>query len=111
MAKMQIKRVGVFSVAKIMGIIMAALGLLIGVIYGLIIMTVGAAMMAAASGRGGIGFIIGLIYGFVYNLASGVVGGIELELENLETSFAPPPQPQQWNAGQYQPGQQQNYPY
>ena len=136
MAKMQIKRVGVFSVAKIMGIVMAAFGLLIGVIYGLMIMTVGAAMMMAASSRSGgpgagigivggliamiaipifygiIGFIIGLIYGVAYNVASGVVGGIELELENVEATFVPPPpQPQQWDANQYRPGQQQNYPY
>lgn len=47
MAKMQIKRVGVLSVAKISGIVGAALGLFVGLIYGLIFFMFGAAMMAA----------------------------------------------------------------
>ncbi len=40
-----------------------------------------------------------------------VVGGIELELENMDAGYAAPPPPQWNNAGQYpgQPGQQ--YPY
>ena len=59
-----------------------------------------------------VGFIIGLIYGAVYNLAAGVVGGIELELDSMDAGYAAPPPPQWNNAGQYpgQPGQQQ-YPY
>ena len=39
------------------------------------------------------------------------VGGIELELESIDTSFVPPPPPPQWGANRYQPGRQQNYPY
>lgn len=45
-------------------------------------------------------FVGGIIYGLVYNLAAGVVGGVELELEDLETSYTPPPQ-QPWGANQY----------
>ncbi len=128
MAKMQIKRVGVLSVAKIFTIILAAFGLLIGLIYGLVLMTIGAAQMSMRGGGpgvgfgivggfmaiifvpifyGAIGFISGLIYGVVYNFAAGVVGGIELELENSETSFSTPPAPQWDNPGQYQQGSQQ----
>jgi hypothetical protein len=45
-----------------------------------------------------IGFIGGLIGGLVYNGVSGIVGGIELELEDVGVLYAPPPppQPQQW---------------
>src|SRR5215210_1807289 len=115
MAKVQIKRVGVFSCAKIYSITLAAMGLLIGIIYGLIFMVVGGAMMAGGgrdSGTAGasslviglvmmiaipvfygiIGFIGGIIGGWVYNVASGIVGGLELELENMDggTGCAPP---------------------
>ncbi len=127
MATMTIKRVGVLSFAKISGIVGAGLGLIIGVIYGLIIMTIGAAMM---SGRGGPGagfgiiggllmmimipafygilsFVFGALYAFVYNVAAGFVGGVELELEEVGRGYAAPPQPQQpWSQqNPYQPGQ------
>ena len=45
-----------------------------------------------------------------YNMASGVIGGVELELENADAGYAAPPSPQ-WGAQQSQPGQQQQYPY
>ena len=134
MAKVQIKRVGVFSCAKIYSITLAAMGLIVGIIYGLIFMVVGGAMMAGGgrdSGAAGasslviglvmmiaipvfygiIGFIGGLIGGLVYNVAAGVVGGLELELENLDgTSYAAPPSPNWGDQPPYTPGQQQ-YPY
>src|SRR5215211_5371208 len=108
MAKVQIKRMGVFSCAKIYSITLAAMGLIIGVIYGLIFMAgggrnsgpagasslvIGLVMMIAIPiFYGIIGFIGGLIGGLVYNVAAGVVGGLELELENLDgTSYAAPP--------------------
>jgi hypothetical protein len=134
MAKMMIKRVGIFSYAKITSVTMAAFGLIFGVIYGLIFMVVGGAMMAGrgegATAAGASSFVIGLvmmvaipifygIMGFVagalgaviYNVASRFVGGIELELENVGDTYSTPPSPQ-WGAQQqqYQPGQQQ-YPY
>ena len=79
MAKVQIKRMGVFSCAKIYSITLAAMGLIIGVIYGLIFM---------------------------------VVGGLELEIENMDTgtSYAPPA-PNWGDQPPYTPGQQQQYPY
>jgi hypothetical protein len=135
MAKVQIKRMGVFSCAKIYAIVMAAMGLIIGVIYGLIFMVVGGAMMAGGgrdSGTAGasslviglvmmlaipvfygiIGFIGGIVGALVYNVAAGIVGGIELELENMDggTGYAPPA-PNWGDQPPYTPGQQQQYPY
>ena len=133
MAKVQVKRVGVFSYAKITAVTMAAFGVIIGVLYGLLFMVVGGALMAGggrgSSGAGASSFAIGLIMmvaipvmsgifgfiagalgAFVYNVASGFVGGIELEIENLDGGYSAPPSPQ-WSAQQHQPNQQQQYPY
>ena len=93
MAKMQIKRMGVLSVAKIYSVVMAVAGLIVGVIYGLFFI------------------IFGAIGALVYNVAAGFVGGVELELESVGDAYAAPPPPPQYGASQYQPGQQQQYPY
>jgi hypothetical protein len=122
MAEMTIRRFNVFSVAKIQGFLGFVIGLMIGVIYGLIVMLFGAAISSLAprgdsqalSGVGTIilgliimiavpifygilGFIGGIIGGLVYNLAAGVVGGVTFELEGAAPAYAPPP-PQQWRA-------------
>ncbi|MFL6332516.1 MAG: hypothetical protein ACJ754_04145 [Pyrinomonadaceae bacterium] len=134
MAKVQIKRVGVFSCAKIYSITLAAMGLLIGIIYGLIFMVLGGAMLAGGGSNSGmaggssfviglvmmiaipvfygfVGFIGGLIGGVVYNVAAGVVGGLELELENMDGTGYAPPAPNYGDQPPYTPGQQQQYPY
>lgn len=136
MATTQVKRVGVLSFAKMLGVVWACLGLIIGIIYGLIFMVFGAAIMASGGGGdgaavGGVStvvvgllFIVGLpifygVFGFiggaisavVYNVAAGFVGGVELELESAERVYAAPPQPQ-WNAAPPpQPPGQQPYSY
>ena len=120
MAKMIVKRVGVLSVAKTQGIIGMVLGLIVGVIYGLMMMVFGAMMMTSdQSGAGGAaagGFIMGLVFmiafpilygiasflagaigSFVYNMAAKFAGGIELELEGTEPVYAAPPPPQYGN--------------
>lgn len=129
MAEMVIRRVGVFSLAKMQSLLMFVIGLIIGVLYGLFFMIFGAAMFATmprgdSQMAGGVstiviglvlmigipifyailGFIGGLISGLVYNLAAGVVGGIKLDLEATAGQYAPPPPPQQW-APSPQPGQ------
>ncbi len=127
MAEMTIRRVGVFSVAKMHSLVMFVFGLIFGVIYGLFFMIFGAAMSAMAprdGAMGGIGTIImgvlmmigipifygvlGFIFGalgaFVYNIAAGIVGGIKLDLESVASDYAPPPPPQQWAANPYPPG-------
>ena len=135
MAKFQIKRMGVFSCAKIYSVVMAAFGVIIGVIYGLLFMVVGGAMMAGGgrdSGAAGasslvvgiimmvvipilygvIGFVFGAIGGVVYNIAAGFVGGIEMEMENMDGgTYSAPPSPGWGEQPPFQPGQQQQYPY
>ena len=118
MAKVQIKRVGVFSYAKITAVTLTVFGLIVGVIYGLIFMVVGGAMMAGGRNQGAAGassLVIGLVmmiaipvfYGII-----GFVGGIELELENVDdTGYAAPPAPNWGDQPPYTPGQQQQYPY
>ncbi len=135
MAKVQIKRMGVLSCAKIYSITLAAMGLIVGIIYGLIFMVVGGAMMAGGGRDAGtagasslviglvmmiaipvmygiIGFIGGIVGALVYNVAAGIVGGLELEIENMDTgtSYAPPA-PNWGDQPPYTPGQQQQYPY
>jgi hypothetical protein len=133
MAKMVIKRLGVFSVAKIYSVVMAGVGLVVGIPLGLIMIVLGGAIMSSA-GRdatmgggsfvgigifymialpiiyGVIGFIFGAIGALIYNVAAGVLGGVELELENADAGYSSPPPPA-WGASAGQPGQQQQYPY
>ena len=102
---MQIRRIGVLSLAKVMGIIYAFFGLLFGLVFSLFAL-LGAALggLAAESGEeaaaavfgllfgvgavialpvlyGLLGFIGGLLTAALYNLAAKVMGGIELEME------------------------------
>ncbi|CAN5280174.1 MAG: hypothetical protein M3407_03075 [Acidobacteriota bacterium] len=127
--KVTVKRVGVLSLAKIQGLLMAVIGLIFGVFYGLFIMIFGAALMSASAGRDGggaamaggivgglmamilipifygvLGFVFGAISALIYNAAAGVIGGLEMEIENKSDGYAtPPPPPNQWAAGdQYQ---------
>src|SRR5947209_12916867 len=133
MAKMQVRRVGIFSYAKITAVTTAAFGLIFGIIYGLIVIIFGAAILAGggsntgAAGAGSIvagllimiglpifygilGFIFGAIGALIYNVAAGIIGGLEMELENADAGYTSPPPPQ-YGASQYPPGQQQQYPY
>jgi hypothetical protein len=48
-----------------------------------------------------VGFIGGAIGGFVYNIAAGIVGGIQLDLEGVGGQYTPPPPPQQWAPNPY----------
>src|SRR2546425_13186579 len=99
MAEMTVRRVGVLSLAKMQGLLMFVMGLIIGVIYGLIFMLFGAAMSSLAprgegQAMGGvssiviglilmiaipvfygiIGFIAGAIGGFLYHILEGDLG-------------------------------------
>jgi hypothetical protein len=127
MAEMMVRRVGILSVAKIEGLLMFVVGLFIGVIYGLIFIIFGAAIMASMAQRSGgdqalggvgpivggiimmiaipifygiMGFIGGAIGAVIYNIAAGIVGGIKLELE-ATAQYAAPPTPQQWSGNPY----------
>lgn len=93
-----IKAVGVFSVAKVMGAIYAAMGLLFLPLF--LLMGVVTSMIPKQNGQnpfglvfglvfalfapimyGAIGFIFGAIFAFVYNLVAKWLGGIEVQVQ------------------------------
>jgi hypothetical protein len=95
---MVLKSVGVLSVAKLMGVMYAAMGLIFGAFMSLFSLVgaiaaqqqhQGGEIAALAFGVGSIvvlpifygimGFVGGLISAFIYNLVAGVVGGIEFD--------------------------------
>jgi hypothetical protein len=120
MAEMTIRRFGVWSVAKMYGLLMFVFGLIIGVIYGLVFIIMGASMAAIAPGRdataGGVstvvigivlmigipimygilGVIGGSIGALIYNAMAGIIGGVKFELEGVQQEYAPPPPPNHW---------------
>lgn len=97
----ELKKIGVFSLAKIEAVLGAVIGFIVGIIWALIARVfMGFAEMARApvSREFGmffgvaaivilpllyavIGFIGGAIVAFLYNVISGWIGGIEVELE------------------------------
>ena len=107
MNKLRIRKLGILSFAKIQGVMGFVIGLIIGVIYGLIIIAyslLGASMLkgdsALAIGGGGvvvgivamiafpimygiIAFIGGALGALIYNIFAGMVGGVEIEVENV----------------------------
>ena len=106
MNRLRIKKLGILSVAKIYALMLFVMSLLISVPYGLFIMFFGAMMMGTgeragfAAGGGSIviglvvmiglpifygliGFVAGAISALVYNLFAGMIGGIEIEVENV----------------------------
>lgn len=115
MAEMTIRRFGVFSVAKMYGLLSFIFGLIFGVLYGLLFIIFGAAMTAFAPGGrdaaasgissvvmgviimigvplfyGVMGFVAGTIGALIYNGMAGIAGGIKLELEGAQQDYAPP---------------------
>ena len=106
MNKLQIKKLGVLSVAKIQAVVGLVIGLIIGVLYFIIFAVFGAVIMGLAGQQGAaaggitiiygiaaligfpifyavLGFIGGAIVSFVYNLVARSIGGIEIEVENV----------------------------
>jgi hypothetical protein len=96
---MVIKRIGVWSLARIYGVIMATIGLIIGLFFGLF-SVVGAGLAQDADtpqwmmpifGLGAIivlplfygvmGVISGAIGAAIYNVFAGIVGGVTVDVE------------------------------
>jgi hypothetical protein len=95
-----LNKIGVFSCAKVSGVIYAAFGLLVGMIFTFLAMLGAAIGVASDSGPealfglffgigavivlpvfyGILGFIGGAIVAVLYNLAASAIGGVELEL-------------------------------
>lgn len=101
-----VRSVGVFSVAKIMGLLYGCMGLIFApffLIFGLVgsIAGEGKNPIAGAVGivlailmpvlYGVIGFIAGAIGALLYNLLAKLVGGIELNLDLVPASPVPYP--------------------
>jgi len=106
MNKLRIKKLGVLSVAKIYALIMLGVSLLFCIPFGLIMMLSSVAMLGSREagigsiGGGGImaslffmiglpivygamGFVFGVIGALIYNIFAGIVGGVEIEVENI----------------------------
>lgn len=107
MSRFRINKMGVFSVAKMQAVLGLVIGLIIGIIYGAFIILyslLGASLVGGnnglAVGGGGVvigvvvmiavpviyaifGFIGGAIGAFVYNIFAKMIGGIEMEVENV----------------------------
>lgn len=106
MNKLRIKKIDILSAAKMYAVMGAVIGLIIGIIYGLFVIVFGAMMMgmgqkeSMAAGGGSIvmgivmmiafpiiyaifGFISGIIGALIYNIFAKMVGGIEIEVENV----------------------------
>jgi hypothetical protein len=101
----RLKKIGVFSLAKIMSLLGLLVGLVAGVVYGLFVMLLGAGAGASAE-RGGsqllafgiggglitmilvplvyaaAGFLAGLVYGLIINFVLYLSGGLELRIES-----------------------------
>ena len=100
---MEVKRIGVLSVGKVMGAMYVVIGLILGGLLSLFALAGGgagpngpagpapAALFGAAAIiilpllYGVLGFIGGIITGALYNLVASTIGGIEMEL----TSYTP----------------------
>lgn len=116
---MIVKRIGVWSLAKISGLVYGGMGLIFGAIFGFFsLVGMGMASVAADQGGGpmealfsmlfgaGAVLLMPLFYGFmglvggaitalIYNLAARLVGGLTLELESepMPEAHPSPPMP------------------
>ena len=80
-----IKVIGVLSVAKIAGVIAALVGLVFGIPFAVVAYFTGPAWQLVAAVAlpllyGALGFVGGALYAWLYNVVSGWVGGIEVNL-------------------------------
>jgi hypothetical protein len=106
MNKLRIRKIGILSVAKIYAVMMLVMSLLISVPYGMMVMIFGAVMVGSGANEGMmagggaivmglmimiglpvfyaiIGFIAGALGAVIYNIFAGIVGGVEIEVENV----------------------------
>lgn len=80
-----IKVIGVLSVAKIVGVIAALVGLVFGIPFAVVAYFTGPAWQLVTAVAlpllyGAVGFVGGALYAWLYNVVSGWVGGIEVDL-------------------------------
>ena len=85
-----VKRIGVLSVAKITGVIGAIAGLVVGIPVAIVAYFTGPTWGVGVAGwlglallpllYGALGFVGGALYAWLYNVVSGWIGGIEVDL-------------------------------
>jgi hypothetical protein len=107
----EVRRVGILSLALMSALLYGIIGLIIGIIFACvsIIGTASfAAMMEETTGLGGGGIIFGILYaicmpilyaamgfvfgaiaGFLYNIIAGIIGGIKIELNDADLAKGP----------------------
>ena len=87
MEEARIRKIGVLSLANLMGIINFFLGLIIGIIFTLTSFLFSSSILGISTslsiiilpiGYGIVGFITGAIAGFLYNIAAKITKGIKL---------------------------------
>jgi hypothetical protein len=94
MVKVELKKIGILSLGKIQAIVMAIIGLIMGILYAIggialssVLQINGGIGLALASiiilpiVYGILGFIGGIIGALVFNAAVKVIGGLELDIE------------------------------
>jgi hypothetical protein len=105
----QLKKIGIYSCAKVMGILYAAVGLIFGVFISLFSLALGSlahnmgesgGFFGALFGVGSIiilpifygvlGFVAGAIMAWVYNMVAQSFGGVEMEFEDTRVVSQPP---------------------
>ncbi len=91
----KLKKIGILSLAKIEGLVLAIFGLVIGLAYAIIATIIGAATRSAGLAiglgllaligcpilYGAAGFVGGALTAFVYNLVAGWTGGLEMDFD------------------------------
>ncbi|MEM7028833.1 MAG: hypothetical protein AAF629_04525 [Chloroflexota bacterium] len=96
---LEIRRIGVLSVAKVLAAIYACLGIIVGGVFscaallgataayaeagpeGLLFLFGVGAIVVMPLTYGVLGFVIGIIVAFIYNLVAGRLGGVEFYTE------------------------------
>lgn len=99
----EIKKINAISLAKILGLSLALLGFIIGLVVGFVMFVIGS-VFGATSGittllapglgiigfliipflYGAIGFLLGGLSALIYNILASWVGGIKIEIEEVE---------------------------
>jgi hypothetical protein len=103
MDRYRIKRLGIFSVAKMNAAVLFVISLIISIPYGLLLIFFGTAFGGSLDTKTNVsitvvgilfmiavpilyaitGFISGSIFALLYNIFASLVGGIEIELEKV----------------------------
>ncbi len=96
MATRYVNRIGVLSLGKILAVVYGTLGLIFGILITSTSLLIGPGMYGSGSGGmlfgaaavitlpvfyGIIGFVSGVITAWIFNAATGVIGGLEIEVE------------------------------